>query len=106
MKKIRSMRDIPRFQGPTRRPTTSSREQTASELARLEHEKARLERELQIWMNNQQRTSERLRLVEQRLALLHQTLQQGNAGATLGAQHRVSRPDEPPHGWCEISLEY
>jgi hypothetical protein len=119
-KHARGMRDIPTIQGLSSRSVPNTRPQAATELARLEHEKARLERELKMWIDNQKRTESRLRLVEERLALVQQVVVAPAAGDSTkpvlsGAEGRRVRqsPTEEAdsgegeaQGWQEIPLEY
>lgn len=111
--KMRGMRDIPTIQGLSNRSVPTTREQAVTELARLEHEKARLERELKMWTENQKKTQARLQKVEERLALLQQTLDPP-ATQSPPRRRKASRPsaedaegdDDESQGWREISLEY
>lgn len=111
--KFRSMRDIPTIQGLRNRAVPGTREQAVTELARLEHEKARLERELKMWTENQKKTGDRLRMVEDRLALLQEILdppageraRRNTRVRRTPAEDRDSGEDESP-GWREIPLEY
>ena len=109
----RGMRDISTIQGLRRRSLSSTREQTVADLARLEHEKARLKRELGIWIDNQKRAEGRLRHVEERLALLQQSLDPPDSGGSKKhTQVRRSTTDDAGGGedevqeWREIPLAY
>jgi hypothetical protein len=128
-KHTRGMRDIPTIQGLSSRSVPATRPQAATELARLEHEKARLERELKMWIGNQKRTESRLRLVEERLALVQQVMVPPAAGdltkpvlstsaaLSVNAAEGRTRVRQSPtaeadsgegeaQGWQEIALEY
>jgi hypothetical protein len=119
-KHTRGMRNIPTIQGLNKQPVPTARPQAATELARLEHEKARLQRELRMWINNQERTGSRLRLVEERLALVQQVMvppaADGSTKPVLngakGRRVRQSLTEEADsgegeaQGWQEIPLEY
>jgi septal ring factor EnvC (AmiA/AmiB activator) len=113
IKSAKGMRDIPTIQGLSSRSVPDTKPQAATELARLEHEKARLERELNIWIANQKKTEDRLRQVEERLALVRQVLDPTAAGgSTKRAKVRRSPAgktdsgEEEAQGWREIPLEY
>jgi septal ring factor EnvC (AmiA/AmiB activator) len=114
IKRIRGMRDVPTIQGLRHRSLPSTREQTVAEQARLEHEKARLKREMSIWIGNQKKTEERLRQVEERLALLQQILNPTVADdAAKRARVRRSpaektggNEEDEAQSWREIPLEY
>lgn len=97
--KIRSMRDIPTIQGLRNRSVPGSREQIMSELARLEHEKARLHRELDIWIANQKKTEDRLRQVQERVALLQKVMDESDP------RHKAEDETDTDR-WREVSLEY
>lgn len=109
---LRGMRDIPSMQ----RLRRDNREQLVTELAQLEHERARLERELDVWLRNQANTTDRLRQVEQRLALIQEALslsEKRNAlqpsvppkAALLSPLDMGDDGDEVPN-WQEMPLEY
>jgi len=113
IKHTKGMRDIPTIQGLNSRSVPDTRQQAATELARLEHEKARLERNLKMWINNQKKTEGRLRQVEERLALVQQVLVLPAAdGSPKCVQARRSLSEESNgsegkgQGWREITLEY
>lgn len=106
----RGMRDIATIQGLSGRNVAGSREQMVTELARMEHEKARLEREMRIWIGNQKRTEERLRLVQERLDLLQKTLNPeliervAQQSAAAGTDAQANTGETP--GWNEVVLEF
>jgi hypothetical protein len=108
---FRGMRDIPTIQGLTSRSTPATREHAAAEFARLEHEQARLERELNMWLENQKKTTNRLQHVRQRLAMLRQTLLPVDTDDAKSPQRgRRSSSEESESGegagWREIKWEY
>lgn len=80
--KVRTMRDIPTIQGLKNQATPATREQAITEVARLEHELSRLRRELEMWTANQTKTAERIRRVEDRLALLKGVVDPCKEGAS------------------------
>ncbi len=111
--KVKSMRDIPTIQGLRHHSMPKTREQVVTDLASLEREKARLGRELNIWVDNQKKTEDRLRQVDERLALLQQIIDPPAAdGSAKGAKARPSRAEAADgskghtQGWREVSLEY
>ncbi|MBC8162387.1 MAG: hypothetical protein H7Z42_14350 [Roseiflexaceae bacterium] len=102
MIKRRGLRDIATGQRAQRRGLPQSRQQAISDLARLEQEKTRLQRELEIWQANQQRTEQRLALVDARLAQLQ---------PVLGLHAAPPAQPAPPErldaaGWGTFALEY
>jgi len=110
---VRGMRDIPTIQRLRHHSLASTRQQAVAEQARLEHECARLKRELGIWADNQERTEGRLRMVEERLALLqqilnppdaHDTAQSGEANQSPGGKGHGDKDEH--RGWQEMPLEY
>jgi hypothetical protein len=106
-KRARGMRDIPTIQGLRNRSVPNTREQTVSELARMEHEKARLERELSIWMRKREVTEDHLRQVQERITLLQQTLNPispDNRPSAAGGGQDGDATEE--RAWQEIPLEY
>lgn len=109
--RVRSMRDIPTVQGLRDRAIPDSREQIMSELAHLEHEKARLEREINIWIANQKKTQERIRLVQERVEMLNRTMEELSPAVPRrrSAQHGAA-PDEEDEKkesrFHAVSLEY
>jgi exonuclease VII small subunit len=98
----RGMRDIPTIQGLRNRSVPKSREQTVSELARLEHEKARLERELNIWIANQKKTENRLQQAHERIVILQKILEE------MDPRHKADEiGNEKDLGkWQEVRMEY
>lgn len=108
MKATRGMRDIPTVQGSTNRVEAKSREQGITDLARLEHERARLERELNMWLENQKRAEQRLKIVHERITLLQQGLY-GSPVESRSASNRGGLGDDgeqEPRSWHRVSLEY
>ncbi len=118
--KAKGMRDVPTLQLLSKRKLFSTREQAASDMARLEHEKARLERELKLWMTKRAQTEKRLALVHQQLKTLQQVLDE-SAHKPRTAKRRTARPaakDQrkdrdnkttntvPQKTWREITMEY
>jgi len=103
IKHTKGMRDIPTIQGLNSRSVPDTRQQAATELARLEHEKARLERNLKMWINNQKKTEGRLRQVEERIALLKPVLGYGSEGS---GEQRTADDGRKDKDWREITLEY
>ncbi len=109
--RVRSMRDIPTVQGLRDRAIPDSREQIMSELAHLEHEKARLEREISIWITNQNKTQERIRIVQERVEMLNRTMEEISPSVP---RRRPAQPGEAPDEADEnketrfhaVSLEY
>jgi len=121
IKRTRGMRDIPTIQGLSSRSVPDTRPQAATELARLEPEKARLERELKMWVNNQKKTEDRLRQVEERLALVRQVLippdaegstkpvrsvAEGRARVRRSPAEKADGGEDEAQEWREIPLEY
>jgi len=106
------MRELMTIQGLAGRTVPDSREQIMAEQSRLEHERSRLRRELAVWQENGRKTAERLRGVEERMALLRRTLEPMLEPEPEPAtnEHRPARqvvPDvEPSTEWHEVVLEY
>ncbi|MBI3362504.1 MAG: hypothetical protein HY023_15490 [Chloroflexi bacterium] len=108
LKRTRDMRDIPTIQGLRHRAMPRTREQALAEMVRLEHEKARLGRELNIWADNQKRTEDRLRHVEERLALVPKLLDEASAAEESGKSNPewTSGDERQPKRRREIRVEY
>jgi len=108
MTRTKGMRDIPTIQGITRRSQPKTREQTVTELARLEHEQARVERELNIWLENQKQAELRLQKVKERIALLQQALYGPPADRRRASAEDSSGDDSRQEAktWQKVSLEY
>ncbi len=107
----KGLREIKTAQGIPGRASGSSREQAVAELARLEHERARLQRELNVWRQNQQRTDDQLRRVEERLSTLQGVLAEEPDATPRPAPRRPApRPatndDDPNSSWSSVALEY
>jgi len=108
----KGMRHITTIQGLRSRSIPSNREQIMAELSPLEHEKARLEREQKIWIENQQKTGERLRATEDRIDLLRGAFEQMvEVRADRKATSRTSsltrdEGDDSATEWQTVVLEY
>lgn len=110
--KIRTMRDIPTIQGLRGQATPTTREQAVTEVARLEHELSRLKREWEMWTTNQNKTVERIRRVEQRLALLKELVDPAEGetpeqqqGRAQGARAQTKEADSGKN-WKIVDLQY
>lgn len=95
---VKGMHDIATGQNIINGSIRATRAQRVAQLARLEHEKKQLERELDKWIANKKQSESRLRMVQSRIVLLKQSLD-----------------DEPPEKrekehrqrtWREVRLEY
>jgi hypothetical protein len=105
----RGMREVMTIQGLAGRTVPDSREQIMAEQARLEHERSRLQRELAMWQENARKTGERLKGVEERMALLRNTLEPMlDPRPDEGAARQTAQPAEaePVTAWHEVVLEY
>jgi hypothetical protein len=105
----RGMRELMTIQGMAGRTVPDNREQIMAEQARLEHERTRLQRELAMWQENGRKTGERLRGVEERMALLRSTLEPMlDPMPAEGAARQPAPPAEaePATVWHEVVLEY
>jgi chromosome segregation ATPase len=110
-KQLPGMRDIPTIQGLRNRAVPSTREQTMSELARLEHEKARLERELNMWLANQKKTQERIQQVQERVNLLQHVLddlspKRRPASSPSSGEQTDEEEEQKAGKYREVPLEY
>jgi hypothetical protein len=106
---VKGMRDVPTIQGLRNRSSAPTREQAVTELARLEHEKARLERELKMWQANEQKTSRRIKQVQERLTVLQQILEPTPApksSAKRRKTHQSADGEAEGQVWQEVKLEY
>jgi len=110
--KLRTMRDIPTIQGLRGQATPATREQAITEVGRLEHELSRLKREWEMWTTNQSKTVERIRRVEQRLALLKQLVDppeedttEQHQGHAKGAKAQAKESDSGK-GWKTVDFQY
>lgn len=117
--KAKGIRDIPTLQLLSKRKLFSTREQAASDIARLEHDKARLERELKLWTTKQAQTEKRLAQVQQQLGMLQQVLNESGDKPKTVKRKRAQLPTgkrktgdqktvntEPRKTWREIEIEY
>jgi len=106
-KRVRSMRDISTIHALKNKVDPANREQLISEYARLEHEKGRLKRELDIWVNNKDKTEERIYVVQERLNHLQSLL---NDMPLEGHSPNFQQPAEEKHEKntvnSEMSIEY
>jgi phage shock protein A len=101
------MRDISTIHALKNHVVPANREQLISEYARLEHEKARLKRELEIWINNKDKTEERIHNVQERLNHLQNLLNDmPEAENSPDFQQSSNEKLEKNSGYTEISFEY
>jgi chromosome segregation ATPase len=111
--KIKTMRDVSTIQGLRNQATPTTREQAVTEAARLERELARLKRELDMWTANQNKTTERMQRIEQRLALLGELVEpslgsvtERSSGHERVAERTEDGRQEKEKGWRTVDLQY